>query len=134
MNKTRTDIRILILLGGIFASGGCAKLEHMDQLLTLQDLSREKDRMDTYVEAHDKRFKALVEAYQNQTLGRYKNKNRILRKFGEPVYKDQVDKEGRSLDLWVYRYAVKYIDSDKVYLYFDAKGDLVSSGYFPAPL
>ncbi len=111
---------------------GCAKLYYLDQLLTLKDLSEEQDRLDRHVQAQDEKFELLVKAVQDGTIGRSKNQKSIRRHFGEPVYTEKITRDGRLLDLWVYRYTTKFFDSPKVCLYLDSSGQLIRWDYLAA--
>ena len=61
---------------------------------------------------------------ENGKMQQYTNKNKIRKSFGEPVYLGSFQVDGKTMEEWMYRYAIKYFDSPKVYLYFDEKGAL----------
>ncbi len=111
---------------------GCAKLRHLDQLLTLKDLSDEQDRLERHIQTQDEKFELLVKAVQDGTIVRYKNQKSLRRHFGEPVYTQKITQDGRLLDLWVYRYTTKFFDSPKVQLYLDSSGQLIRWDYLGA--
>ena len=111
---------------------GCAKLQHMDQLLTLKGVADEQKRQQSYIEKQDKKFEQLRESVQTDKIKKFSNQKQILSKFGQPSYGRSVEKNGQTLELWVYRYMVQYFSSDKVNLYFDSDGKLVESAYEPA--
>ena len=128
MNK-----KLLSLLGILFLfSAGCAKLAHLDQLLILKGMDDEQKQQRRYVEEQDKRFEKIRDAVQNGQIKKFSNQKQIAAKFGQPVYKKTIQKDNQNLDLWVYRYTVKYFDSDKISLYFSPDGQLVDSVYEPA--
>lgn len=114
----------IFLLGGLLIFAGCAKLAHIDELLTLQDLSIEQDRQVKFVEDQDKSFELLLKAAENNSFEQYSNQNDFLGNFGPPVYTVDVNENGQQLKKWVYRYSTKAFDSQKIYLYFDDTGRL----------
>ena len=125
-------MKIFFVCLGLMVFMGCAKLEHLDQLLTLKDLSDEGDRLDKYVQAQDSKFELLVGAVKKNTLKRNSHKNKILKIFGDPVYTEEISKDGQKVQQWLYRYAKNFFDGEKVYLYFDARENLIDYEYIPA--
>lgn len=111
---------------------GCAKLAHINELLTLKAMADEQARNDKIVKAYDAKFSALVEAQKNNQLAGETKKN-ILNKFTKPIYTETVTLEGREIDRWIYRPYVKYFNFEQVHLYFDADGKLIKSEYLPPP-
>ena len=120
-------IFVLIFIPLFFA--GCAKLAHMDQLLTLKGLSDEQARMGEEIKRQDARFESLVAAVEEGSVGKYKSRKSVSGAFGAPVFTKKVEEDGRPLEVWVYRYAAKFFDSPKVYLYWDQSGQLVRWEY-----
>ena len=114
---------------GLLTLSGCAKLSHMDQLLTLKGLADEQSQMKKYVQEQDRKFDLMLNEVKAGTLDDYSNERKVLRTFGEPVFKEHVSEDGQELELWLYRYATEFFGSDKVYLYFDKDGNLVKSEY-----
>ena len=81
--------------------------------------------MDKQVERQNKKFAQLVEATKKDSfLKEYSTKDKIKRHFGEPIFSRPETKDGKDLELWLYRKATKYFDGDKIYLYFDSLGNL----------
>ena len=112
----------------IFASG-CAKLAHLDQLLTLKGLSDEQTQMGKEIERQDARFDNLVAAVQEGSISKYKDQKSVTGQFGSPIFTEKIEEDGRSLEVWAYRYAAQFFDSPKVYLYWDQAGQLVRWEY-----
>jgi hypothetical protein len=123
---------IIVILGAIFITG-CAKLSHLEQLLTLKGLSDEQARFNKLVEEQDKKFELLVETIHTDDMSRYPNEKSILKKFGDPIYTKNTVRDGRELTFWLYRYATQYFGSEKVYLYFDPTGNLVEWEHLTKP-
>lgn len=118
--------RPIIYLLGFMAAAGCAKLEHLDQLLTLKDLSEEGERLDRYVQKQNKNFDLLVETIKSGGITQYSTRRKILAHFGEPVLKEKIQTESAQGEKWLYRYAKQFFNGEKVYLYFDTEGKLLS--------
>ena len=123
-------IKILSLFFILFFLTGCAKLEHLPELLTLKDLSNDRDQQDLYVRNHDESFERLVNAVKDKSFDQYKNKKSFLEAFGKPLVTEQVSLDGESLEKWLYRYTTRSFGSPKVYLYFDRSGKLKRWQYF----
>jgi len=117
------------MFAGVLLLSGCAKVRHLDQLLTLKGLADEQVQMNRYVKKQDENFESLVEEIQKGTRNRYSNKRKIRRAFGEPIFVRPVTDGDQELESWLYRYAAEFFGSEKVYLYFDASGSLVKSEY-----
>ena len=132
--KVIVGIRREFLLMGFFVLlTGCAKLVHMQELLTLKAMSDDGDRQKKFIEIQDQKFTQLVLKVKADQMQAYLTKDSILRNFGEPVLASPIEKDGQSLEQWMYRYTMKYFDSDKVYLFFDKKGKLLTWKYVPCP-
>lgn len=118
-----------ILLFILFFLTGCAKLAHLDQLLTLKGLSDEQAQMGQEIERQDAKFERLVAAVEEGSIVKYKSQKSVSAQFGPPVYIEKDEEDGRPLEVWVYRYAAKFFDSPKVYLYWDQSGKLIRWNY-----
>ncbi len=112
------------MLAALFLTG-CAKLNHLEELLTLQELSIEQDRQIKFVEGQNGNFDRLLKAMEDGSFSQYTEQRDFLNKFGPPVYSREVSKDSQVLVKWVYRYSNQSFDSEKVYLYFDREGKLV---------
>ena len=102
--------------------GGCAKVAHMQELLTLKALSDNQTQQAKYIEQQDKKFEKLLETLKAGQLQKYSNQKAILSAFGEPIFKETTKDSSQK---WLYRYAAELFGSEKVYLYFDADGQLI---------
>ena len=120
------DVRVAVFILALIFLCGCAKLAHLEELLTLKSLSDNQVEQAKYIEAQDKKFKALLEAVENNRLDQYPNQRSFLKAFGQPIFTKKVKKENQQLEQWLYRYGAKFEGSEKVYLYFDDSGNLVS--------
>ncbi len=120
----------IIFLGlSLLVSAGCAKLAHMDQLLTIKAYSDNTGEQARYVDDADKRFEMLLEAVRSNALEKDMSAEQIKEIYGVPLYVSEV-KDGRPVKLiWMYRYQMIFKGSEKVYLYFDHQGNLVKWDY-----
>ena len=113
----------------IFPGAGCAKLAHLQELLTLKELSDERDQQVLYVAQQDKNFEKLLAAIQDHSIVQFTDQKNFLQTFGKPVLTKRIEREGKPLQQWLYRYLTKPFGSPKVYLYFDASGKLLDWEY-----
>ncbi len=123
MRKTNILFLALIVLSG------CAKVQHLDQLLTLKGLADEQVLMGKYIEEQDQKFELMIGEVEAGTLDQYLNKKKILKTFGDPIHVKHVNKNDQELESWLYRYSTQFFDSEKIYLYFDPDDNLVESEY-----
>jgi len=136
-NQEKTGISVKILKSVLIVSfiflNGCAKLAHMQELLTLKAMSDNGDEQRRFVAAQDARFETLLEKVKNNQLGEYPNRKSVFRAFGEPIFTKQVQRNDQTQEQWLYRYATKFFDSPKVYLYFNPKGKVIDWQYVATP-
>lgn len=121
---------VLPLFFLFFFLTGCAKLEHLQELLTLKDLSDDREQQDIYVRNHDESFERLLKVVKNNSLDQFPDKKSFLKSFGKPLLTEQVMLNGEPLEKWLYRYATRSVGFPKVYLYFDQSGKLKHWQYF----
>ena len=121
-------VSIIAFLCALTINGGCAKVAHMQELLTLKALSDNQTQQAKYIEGQDKKFEKLLETLKTGQLQKYPNQKAILKTFGEPIFKKTMTDSSQE---WLYRYAAKLFDSEKVYLYFDADGHLKHWKHIP---
>ncbi|MBP9854394.1 MAG: hypothetical protein KBD53_05975 [Candidatus Omnitrophica bacterium] len=113
------------LMTFVFYSG-CTKLGYAPEIVTLQKLSHTQEITDKYVDHQEELFKEMKVEIANGQFDQYKNSTQIEKKFGEPAFVKPLESEDDNKEMWIYRRPVNYSDSDKVYLYFDGKGQLLS--------
>ncbi len=104
---------------------GCAKLQHLQELLTLKHYSDSQEQTEKFIEGQDQKFNNLCKVVQENRLFDYPDEKSILKNFGEPVLITPVVKDRRSLSQWLYRHCISKVPSDKIYLYFDDQKKLV---------
>ena len=72
---------------------------------------------------------ALSPPLKEGSIAKYKSQKSVLGQFGSPIFTEKVEEDGRPLEVWVYRYAARFFDSPKVYLYWDQAGNLIRWDY-----
>ena len=130
---SRADIKLLALFGLVIFSSGCAKLAHMQELLTLKAYSDEQEQQTKYVKEQDAKFEKLLTVVKSGDIENYFTQGQIIKAFGEPVFRREAERDGALAQVWLYRYTIRFFDSDKVYLYFDGENKLKSWEHVPAP-
>ena len=106
---------------------GCVQVQmlpHLDEALTLQSFSAEKDGQHRYVRDADVRFDKLLAAVQSGDVKKYRTKENIVNAFGPAVLTTNVVADGQPLTQCLYRHVIGSKAKQKVYLYFNAKGQL----------
>jgi len=131
MENNLNKIYILLFLTTI--CGGCAKISHLDQLLTLKGLADEQVQMGKQIDEQDQKFEMMLEEVKAGTLNQYLNKKLIVQEFGEPIYIKSVNKNEQQMEVWLYRYAAEFFGAEKIYLYFDSDENLINSEYMERP-
>ena len=119
ITKNKFFICVLMIL-----FSGCTKLAHLQELLILKAVSDNRELQRKYVEAQDKNFEKLLAAFKSNRIQQFTTKKQFLKEFGEPIFSREAMKDGQTYEQWLYRYPVKYFDSEKIYLYFDDQGKL----------
>ena len=123
--------KIWPLVCSLFLLTGCAKLAHLQELLTLKDYSDDHDQQEVYIKNHDASFERLLVAVKNNSFNQFPDQKSFLKTIGKPILIKKVVLNGESMERWLYRYTRKSFDSPKVYLYFDQFQKLRQWEYFP---
>ena len=112
---------------------GCAKLAHLNELLTLKSVSDNQRQIQIYLEKQEKGFTKLKDDIKNNRLKQGQFKRSIISKYSEPVLIEKPEPENAGIkEILLYRHPTNYFKSDRVYLYFDESGRLVSWELKPA--
>ena len=128
MIKRMIRVFCAFVLAGV-ALPGCAKVSHLDQLLTIQAYSKSNEEKERFVKAADKRFEALLHEVKTGRLKRTMRLEDIRNKYGSPVYEQIIVGGKHARTLWMYRRQTDYAGAEKVYLYFDEQGVLLDWEY-----
>jgi len=126
------QMRILFCLAVLMLCG-CAKLAHLNELLTLKSVSDNQRQIQIYLEKQEKGFTKLKDDIKNNRLKQGQFKRSIISKYSEPVLIEKPEPENAGIkEILLYRHPTNYFKSDRVYLYFDESGRLVSWELKPA--
>lgn len=123
--------KVFFFICALLVSTGCAKIQHLPQLLTLKDLQDDGILLQKDIDAYNKKFQALIEAYKAGQLAQYPDQKSIRKNFGAPIQKKEVLLKDMVVDRWLYHRAVKYYGKEKIYLFFTKDGKLMSWEYVP---
>ncbi len=107
---------------------GCIFLS--PELKTLKKIGDEQKEISRYLERQSRLFERLIKDVKENRLKKKISQARVIALYGEPILTYEAGKEGLD-EVFFYRYPTKYFTSDKIYLYFDNFGKLVSWEYIP---
>lgn len=99
-------------------------MEHLDELLTLKNVSDNQRDMDIYLKKQIKGFKKLLDDIKNDRLRKGESKNSIISTYYDPILTKQVGESKDIREVLLYRHPTEYFNSDRVYLYINNKGRL----------
>ena len=111
----------------VFMFSGCMQMQmlpYLDQALTLQSLSQEKEGQNKYVLDADAQFDKLLAAVQSGDVKKYRTPQEVADAFGPPIFIKDMTIDGKPFRQYLYRYAIQSKSPKKVYLYFDDQGQL----------
>lgn len=118
----KRTVAVVIVLS--LSLSGCAQITHLKELLTIKRYSDNKDMQDQIVWQENDQFEELLGAIANNEIEQYRDKQSFVDHFGDPVLISQVERKGKPVECWLYRYPVRYFGS-KVYCYFDSSDKLI---------
>ena len=118
-------IRELFLMIFVACLCGCSIIDHLEELSTLGDYSRDRDNQQKHIDHVNDRYDALVAVIKANGLKQDLSQTDARMNFGEPIMIKVIEIDGQKQEQWLYRHAVPTNAKDKVYLYFDTKGKLV---------
>jgi hypothetical protein len=119
-------VKGFVFLIWLVVCSGCALLHHKDQLILMGELARDKNVQGALVDSIDAKYDALVVVINSGKLKNYPDQTAILNNFGQPIARKIVNLNGQDVDRWLYRHAIGQKAKDKVYLYFDTQGKLIT--------
>jgi len=117
--------RLVILIIFIFLCLGCAKIEHMDELLALQSLSDNQDAQKRYLEREEQKFQNLLSDVKQEKLYLGQSKFGITSTYGKPILTSGMKDDPVIKEELMYRHPGQLFGSEKVFLYFDQRHKLV---------
>ncbi len=119
-------MRIVFSLAAIVLLCGCAKLAHLNELLTLKSLSDDQRQIEIYLKKQERGFKRLCDDVKNNRLKKGELKRAVISKYSEPVLTKEAGPENTGVkEILLYRHPTDYFKSDRIYLYFDGANRLL---------
>lgn len=116
---------LVVLLVLLCSLAGCAKIEHMDELLALKSFSDNQDAQKKYLAKEELKFQKLLADIKAEKLSPGQNKSSIISVYGKPILTFEVNNDPVVKKELMYRHPGQLLGSDKVFLYFDQKNKLV---------
>ena len=126
----RFPCALVLLCSCAFLFSGCSfvkKVQHMPQLLTLKRYSESQDKIAKEMEEQNRLFDEMAAEIEQGTFS-YQTARQVRRRFKDPVFRREAEYHGQMLEQWLYRHG-KDFSGDKVYFYFDGKGNLAGRDY-----
>ena len=112
---------------------GCAKVAHLNELLTLKRVADSQKQIEIYLAKQERGFNKLNEDIKNKVLVKGQLKRSIIAKYSEPVLTKVPEPENAGIkEILLYRHPTNYFKSDRIYLYFDNGNKLISWKVEPA--
>lgn len=112
----------------LFILGGCVLFS--EEVATLKQLGKSQAQIAGYVQRQERLFAKLIDDFEGEKLIVSTPKSTIIRRYGEPVLSKEAGQPPYGKVL-LYRHPMKYFDSDKLYLRFDEKDELIGWKYKP---
>ena len=125
--------KFLLLFLIVWAGSGCAKVAHMQKLLTIQAYSQAQDRQEEFVQDHNGCFARLMKVVRADEVDGYQTREQIEREFGPPVFKRRAMIDETEAEEWLYREATAYFEGDRVYFYFNQQGQIIGWEHVSLP-
>ena len=122
----------LLLVVLALTAAGCAKLAHLQELLTLKALSEEKDAQEKFVNEEFARFERVAQAVDHGTISSFETGEKILKEFGRPMASQVITRDGQQFQQWLYRHPILAQAKTRVYLYLTPESRLVYWEHLPS--
>jgi len=106
---------------------GCAKVQHMDELLALQSLSDNQDAQKRFLQREEEKFQNLLKDIKQEKLFVGLSKSGVISSYGTPILTSQVKDDPVIKDELMYRHPGQLFGSEKAFLYFDGNQKLVKA-------
>jgi len=123
----KTVAALFIMLG----CSGCVILGNLDEVFTLQGYSNNKDEQHQFVKETNDHYDALSKTIDSGHINDYKDEISFVKLFGDPLIKKNLNNGEQR---WLYRHAIFRLSKDKIYLYFNAQGQLIKWEKLPCSL
>jgi len=125
-------IASIVLL--IFLLGGCTYITHYGQISLLKKFESNQCEIDSYLKRQQEFFYKLIGDVKNNRLKKGIAKKDVLSLYGKPIFCKNVKDSLEIIERCLYRPAVEYFNTDRIYLNFDKDRNLYSWEFIPAPL
>ena len=130
--NTRNLCLVCLAITSLIFLGGCAKLNNLQELLTLKSLSEDQDRQAKQVERQESNYQKILKVAEKNNLSQFKSADEFRKSFGDPLLIKSVKRDGESLQEWLYCHPTNVLKSSRVYAYFDPSGQLVDTNFVEA--
>jgi hypothetical protein len=115
---------LILFIVFIFVSGGCTVLEHKEQISVLQGIEKSRKDIDDYMSEQARGFSMLKHDIDNNRLEAGISERYAIAKYGDPVFKENSEKNTTKTRRLFYRDPLDYFSEDRIYLDFDENGKL----------
>jgi hypothetical protein len=105
---------------------GCSTVSGLDRI---KALSLSRDEQEATIEKQDQEFKQLLNDFSSGKLEKGTSKDKVIQAYGEPILIKEIKNDSSTNQEWMYRHPAQFFGSEKVFLYFNSKGELVDSRY-----
>lgn len=105
---------------------GCSTVGGLDRL---KALSLSRDDQEATIKEQDQKFMRLLNDFSSGKIEKGATKDKIIQAYGEPILIKELKKDSSVEQEWMYRHPAQFFGSEKVFLYFNSKDELVDSRY-----
>ena len=113
-----------------FFASGCVILSKAEGLMRLKHYSDGQAQIERYVNKQADLFDKLVSDLEEGKLEVGISQKQFIRNYGDPVLANPV-RNSSGEEVLLYRYPLKYFNTDRVYAYFDSSQALIRWEYKP---
>jgi len=106
---------------------GCAKLEHMDELLALKSYSDNQDEQKRFLAREEEKFQKLLTDVKTGKLSEGRLKSSIIYSYGKPILTTPIANDPVIKEELMYRHPGQLFGSEKAFLYFDQKQKFIKA-------
>ena len=114
---------LILLFMAALCFPSCSVVNHLDEALTLQDYSNERDGMEAMVRQRDAQFDWLLSRIASgDKLADLRDRAALLDRLGQPVLVAVLKQGGVKRERWLYRHQKPTLDMTKVYFLLNPDG------------
>lgn len=104
---------------------GCSTVSGLDRI---KALSLSRDEQEATIKEQDQKFKQLLNDFSTGKIEKGASKDEITQAYGEPILITELKKDSLAEE-WMYRHPAQFFGSEKIFLYFNDKGELADFKY-----